>query len=150
MNNTSDNEQDLTSGCPTSAEDTLKAHSTRRRFARNAVVGGAVFLSLGNRSAWGVDDIDGTCMSTSILNSFTGAGFASMGPGHTDQYFLDHDVEKAQLVSSARSGDIPGYTTVESGSPSQTCIVTVEPDSDVTFEGPLGDNTARQQEVWRE
>lgn len=39
----------------------------RRRFSRNAIVGGGVLLSLGNRSAWGATL---GCMSVATINSF--------------------------------------------------------------------------------
>jgi hypothetical protein len=40
----------------------------RRRFSRNALVGSAVLMSLGNRSAWGGQIVDS--MSIPTLNSF--------------------------------------------------------------------------------
>ncbi len=46
--------------------------SSRRRFTRNALAGGAVMLSLGNRAAWGqmVDD----CLSEPTWNSWVNGG----------------------------------------------------------------------------
>lgn len=43
-------------------------NATRRRFSRNALAGGAVLLSLGNRPAFGGATLG--CMSVATINSF--------------------------------------------------------------------------------
>jgi hypothetical protein len=45
-------------------------NANRRRFSRNALVGSAVLLSLGNRSAWGGGGRSMGCMSLATINSF--------------------------------------------------------------------------------
>ena len=42
--------------------------TSRRKFARNALTGGAVIFSLGNRSAW-AQDTTSTCVETDLLVS---------------------------------------------------------------------------------
>lgn len=59
---------------PTEAAAAPVGGSSRRRFTRNTVVGSAVLLSLGNRTAWGARNNDGTCLSASLLASFVAAG----------------------------------------------------------------------------
>jgi len=49
------------------ASDREIPNPQRRRFARNALGGGAVMLSLGNRAAWGQTI---GCMSIATINSF--------------------------------------------------------------------------------
>ena len=66
-------------------EESGAANTNRRRFTRNAIVGSAVMLTLGNRAAWG----DGTggdapvqCVSTPTLLSYRafGENFSSAHP----------------------------------------------------------------------
>ena len=68
---------------PAQTDPAAENGTSRRRFTRNAVVGSAVLVSLGNRAAWGQDPGE-TCMSATILASFVANGnkFASMHPGH--------------------------------------------------------------------
>ena len=56
--------------------------SSRRRFTRNALVGGSVIVSLANRPAWGntltPDDL--RCVSAGLFHSFDTVGQVSLGP----------------------------------------------------------------------
>jgi hypothetical protein len=51
--------------------------TSRRRFSRNAIVGGAVMLSLGNRAAWATSS---ACLSPMLLQSYFNnvGGFTSV------------------------------------------------------------------------
>lgn len=60
-----DNFTDNNEGQPAMPE---RPEVTRRRFSRNALAGGAVLLSLGNRSAFGGTTLG--CMSVATINSF--------------------------------------------------------------------------------
>lgn len=51
------------------ADDEGKGIS-RRKFTRNALVGSAVLLTLGNRSAWGASSNTLMCLSTNLLVSY--------------------------------------------------------------------------------
>lgn len=64
-----DNETDAVGG-PLAPTGQLQ-DPNRRRFSRNALAGGAVLLSLGNRSAWGGQTMG--VMSLATLNSFNPA-----------------------------------------------------------------------------
>jgi len=82
--------------------------STRRRFSRNAVIGGAVLLSLGNRSAWGGSpDNTAGCMSVMTLNSFNPeeGHFISAPAGRPE-----HNEDLAAAIH--RIGNAPDYTGV--------------------------------------
>jgi hypothetical protein len=64
----------------------------RRRFTRNALVGSAVIVSLGNRAAWGYTGNNvGACMSGPTLASFATNGntFASFNPNHDETVAQD-------------------------------------------------------------
>jgi hypothetical protein len=81
--------------------------ATRRRFARNAIAGSAVLLSLGNRAAWGQDI---TCVSTPTFESFAANGTIgsyappldgkfNIGGGLTDDvYTKPQTYAKAKIV----------------------------------------------------
>ncbi len=113
MNNSSDRDQELQEGASPSAEHGVPPQSTRRRFTRNALMGSVVAVSLGNRTAWGVEH----CMSASILASYVAAGnmFASAQP--------DHDADLAAEIIRLR--DLGGSDGVNQlcPEPTQTCVV---------------------------
>jgi len=66
----------------------------RRSFSRKAIVGSAVLLSLGNRSAWGQANL---CMSVATINSFDPAAnmFVSAPSG---QLRPDHNPDLAREI----------------------------------------------------
>jgi hypothetical protein len=78
-----DSKGDENTAGSTSAPSVQLQDPQRRHFSRNALAGGAVLLSLGNRSAWG-QTVD--CMSLTTINSFnpTTGMFASAPAGRLD------------------------------------------------------------------
>jgi hypothetical protein len=58
--------------------------ATRRKFNRNAAVGSAVLLTLGNRVAWGTEQVvtDQECVSAA---TFASLGNASVGAAHASE-----------------------------------------------------------------
>ena len=78
---------------------------SRRRFTRNAAVGGTVLLSLANRAAWG-QDVPPECLSTDHWASYVdqgGAAVASATPGTADK------AEAARLIESADCQDYESF-----------------------------------------
>ena len=57
--------------------EAVSSRSSRRRFTRSAVVGGAVVLSLGNRAAWGNQVF---CVSATTMASFAANATSSISP----------------------------------------------------------------------
>lgn len=134
MDNSSDKEQKPASDRLLEDVSVQSPDTNRRRFARSAVVGSAVFLSLGNRAAWGIPSA-GTCMSVSILDSFTGNNnvFASAHPDHistdaSDILAVQNDVDHLKY---------PDLRVETSGTPPESCIVEVAYEPDNGFSGPL-------------
>lgn len=78
-----DNNGDKNSGGLEAAQTGQLQDPTRRRFSRSTLLGSAVLLSLGNRSAWGQTV---ACMSVTTINSFDPAlgMFASAPVGRPD------------------------------------------------------------------
>jgi len=58
---------------------------SRRRFTRNALAGGAVLLTLGNRSAWGGGPAVGACVSQNTYVSIAAGYVASQTTVHSDE-----------------------------------------------------------------
>jgi hypothetical protein len=86
LDKTSDKDQDLTTGSQESAEAYEASTTTRRRFARNAVVGGAVLATLGNRAAWGQTECnEDPCLSANAWASFNMNGWTSYIGGTDEQ-----------------------------------------------------------------
>jgi hypothetical protein len=58
--------------------------ATRRKFNRNAAVGSAVLLTLGNRVAWGTEQVvtEKECVSAA---TFASLGNASVGAAHASE-----------------------------------------------------------------
>ena len=57
--------------------EAVSSRSSRRRFTRSAVVGGAVVLSLGNRAAWSNQVF---CVSATTMASFAANATSSISP----------------------------------------------------------------------
>lgn len=76
-----------TQDCQAEKAPAAETGASRRRFARNAVLGSAVIFSLGNRAAWGTVHADDTCVSDSVLASFAANDLrvASARPGRTQE-----------------------------------------------------------------
>jgi hypothetical protein len=80
---------------------------SRRKFTRGATLGGAVLLTLGNRSAWSQEEM--LCVSTQNWNSFSRGG-VSLAPS-TDamqaelQRFEDQVFDNGGTDSTFISGD---------------------------------------------
>jgi len=75
------------------AESSADQGASRRRFTRNALIGGTVLLSLGNRAAW-ANAVPGECLSQEtwtsyVTNNYT---FASLQPGHGDRQMVADDI----------------------------------------------------------
>ena len=112
----------------------------RRRFTRNAIAGGAVMLSLGNRAAWGATN----CMSVATLNSFDpnangGMGaFASLPGGR-----VEHDPDLARRIH-----DIAGPPDYLGKSIDGTDYTCVDPDDSTGvcyFEDMMCDGTPQRK-----
>lgn len=70
LNTLNNSDQQITDHCDDSVDMATESPSiSRRKFTRNALLGGAVLLTLSNRSAWGVPK-DVMCISTNVLMSF--------------------------------------------------------------------------------
>jgi hypothetical protein len=68
LDNPTDNDLKSAAGIDPQANDAeLNAHEDRRKFTRNALVGGAVLFSLGNRPAWSQVD---QCISANTAASW--------------------------------------------------------------------------------
>ena len=85
--------------------------SSRRRFTRNALVGGSVIVSLANRPAWGntltPDDL--RCVSAGLFHSFDTVGQVSLGPAGTYKD-LKYDDYLNIIDSGGQDRDsFPGY-----------------------------------------
>ena len=83
----------------TDAED---KGTSRRKFTRNALVGSAVLLTLGNRSAWGADVVK-ACISTNVLVSYAN-GQASAVARH-EQEFQEYDAFHTDVTYEQEVGD---------------------------------------------
>jgi len=140
LDNTSEKKQDLTAELPASADEAPLSHATRRKFARNVVVGGAVFVSLGNRAAWGAPEPG--CMSVVAFDSFNNAtNFASFSePVKT----LGQDIIAVQ--SDTNHTLYPNLRVVDDGN--QICIVEVEGAAPVTTfsDSFSSDNLSRERD----
>lgn len=80
--------------------------ANRRRFSRNALVSGAVLLSLGNRSAWGGQSQVVGVMSLATLNSFNPTtGLFISTPAQTTR--AGHNVGLAKEIH--RIADPPNF-----------------------------------------
>mgnify|MGYP003703312193 CR=1 FL=1 len=91
MEGPTDNNSDLKTDGSEPAGAGQLPDANRRRFSRNAIMGSAVVLSLGNRAAWGQTI---GCMSVMTLESFNpDTGFASAHPGR-----LGHDEDLARQI----------------------------------------------------
>lgn len=96
-----------------------KIDQSRRRFSGAALAGGAVLLSLGNRSAWGggSSSVAG-CMSIMTLNSFhpeTGM-FTSAAAGADRP---EHNIDLAKRIHEI--GGAPEFLGRDRGSRWRTC-----------------------------
>ena len=102
----SDQEQGLTMESHISSEDCQVSTSTRRRFARNAVVGSAVLATLGNRAAWATECNDDPCLSMNAWASFKLNGWTSYIGGTEEQLCK---LEKAEFID--QQSDFPDSST---------------------------------------
>jgi len=109
--------------------DTQLPDPARRRFSRSAIVGSAVVLSLGNRAAWGKDQLVG-CMSLATIQSFnptggpTGGGAFVSAPNGRSQ----HNPGLAKQIHET-GGGYPGF--VGPPKPKKKDFYTIQdPDSD--------------------
>ena len=104
----SEKDRNDAAGAPQDAATEALQDPSRRRFSRGALAGGAVLLSLGNRSAWGnAPGFPIGCMSLTTLNSFnpqTGM-FVSAPSGAIRP---DHNENLAAELH--RIGDAPLFT----------------------------------------
>ena len=108
--------------------------SSRRRFTRNALVGGSVVLSLGNRSAWGQIGAPEGCLSVNHFASFD-TGIVSLGPNQPE-----NDAKYDDFMTILNRGVDPespeGYV----------CPQPLELQSfDTEFTGPLTTNRSQRQ-----
>ena len=113
LDSSPDMEPELTADGASVERGEQSPDSSRRRFTRNAVLGGAVLLSLGNRAAWGyTGNHVGECMSGPTLASFTlnGNQFASFNPAHDAE--LAQDI--VDLVNDNHS-NYPSHTACSDG-----------------------------------
>lgn len=112
LNNSSDNDNAMSSEDTSSAKAGRVSSTNRRRFTRNAIAGSAVILSLGNRSAWGAKVDPANCMSVATLNSFNpniAEGFASMPPDGKD----GHSKALAEDIHRITGDQPPGATAID-------------------------------------
>ena len=86
---------------------------TRRRFARQAIVGSTVLLSLGNRTAWGADWVTENCISQNTWLSYApGVGFASVNPGQVSKLTIAEDIDNGVSADRPKPPGLdipPGY-----------------------------------------
>jgi hypothetical protein len=131
LDSSSDNEHNAVTDSLVPAEEPRPPSATRRRFAKNAIVGSAVLLSLGNRTAWG-RAVPEECLSMTTWDSFTDGGFAfaSYDPNNASQ---SDKLTKANKIVADGLDDtsFPGYA----------CPVAQEPDN-IKF----GDKMSRQRD----
>lgn len=110
-----------------------QAGASRRNFTRRAVAGSAVFLSLGNRAAWGaVTDPANQCLSVNHYLSYNPAGgnfgIASVHPENvTPNGTSKDDIARA----------IDTYGIDEESPTGYYCPNTPEATSTSLFDGPL-------------
>jgi hypothetical protein len=134
-----DNQNDATVGLPPEEEEREEVMATsassRRRFAKNAAVGGAVFLTLGNRAAWG-QSVDIACMSVNTLNSLSSPNYLISGPGRRqkdDDYELltQNNYGCDPFVNETTECTTDGYRIerrpADPGYSPQNCLVYEEP-----------------------
>jgi hypothetical protein len=149
LDNTSDKTQDLSLEHESSAEDAPLTDANRRRFARNALVGGTVLLSLGNRSAW-AQNVAGPCMSATLWASYTDAGykFLSQHPGHDTGGWVDYDefnkCTTAQCAADKMDsrGSSTGFHIDDTGN--QVCVVADQPAGSII--APNSNKMSRQRD----
>ncbi len=67
----------------TEGDENQPSLQSRRRFARNALAGSAVLLTLGNRSAWGTDPA--VCVSANTYVSIAAGYVASQTTVHSTE-----------------------------------------------------------------
>lgn len=106
----------------------VDSSQSRRRFTRQAVVGGAVVFSLANRSAWSSDTQGDNCISKGFWDSFAAPGYVeSIAPGNLN-------LEKqATLDKAYRIQDLGGsedYELVDDGE--QVCAVPLTDSDDAS------------------
>ena len=117
------------------ARPSSSADPGRRRFSRNALAGGAVLASLGNRSAWGQAVVG--CMSVATIASFNPAtGMFVSAPGGRPE----HDEALAAEIHQV-SGPFDGdYFGTGVGTDGQTVYSTCQDPNDLDgvclVEGP--------------
>ena len=144
MDSSSDNDKDVLVAGPAQAEGTQAPDATRRRFARNAVIGSAVILSLGNRATWS-QDIVGPCISNSIWDSFVmGNNMISAHPGHDDDPNVEPGCDAECIVNEIYSKGAQDGFDIARGD-KETCVVTAPPE-------PLSfgsDRSLRQRDRFR-
>ncbi len=79
MNNDNESTTPVSGEPAANGEAPSAANRSRRHFARSAVAGGAVLLTLGNRGAWGVSGTakpgNQLCISQNTWESFVSADF---------------------------------------------------------------------------
>ena len=111
MDHLTDKNHDTNATVDQSATQGAPVDPNRRRFSRNALTGGAVLLSLGNRAAWGAQTQVMGVMSLATLNSFNPATglFISAPTGSTAVRTVKpaHNVELAKEIH--RISSPPAY-----------------------------------------
>ena len=100
MSTKKDFEQEMTSSDEVLVpKDSESKGTSRRKFTRNALVGGAVLLTLSNRSAWGATIT--TCISTNLLVSYANGQASALN--NSDQqleinnYYNNYNGEKEYI-----------------------------------------------------
>ena len=85
--------------------------SSRRRFTRNALVGGSVIVSLANRPAWGntapPDNL--RCVSDALFHSFDTAMQVSLGPAGSYKDLKYEDYRNIITSGGQDRDSFPGY-----------------------------------------
>lgn len=108
------------------ADDEGKGIS-RRKFTRNALVGSAVLLTLGNRSAWGASSNTLMCISTNMLVSYEN-GMASALNGTPQEADINNFITTRNNFDgnssvdrgiSYRTGDV---VEIETETGAETCF----------------------------
>lgn len=111
----------------TSVQQASLPHPGRRRFSQTALAGGAVLLSLGNRSAWGQTVVG--CMSVTTLSSFNpDTGMFVSAPGGRPEH---NETLAAEIhhISAPNDGDY--FATNITGTDGETIYSTCQDSSDL-------------------
>ena len=113
MDTNSENSKPSEASEPRIRPNSAGLDASRRRFARNALMGGAVLASLGNRAAWG-QAIQGECISANVFYSLSPIGgglrFASLSPAKQEWSAKIQRMEADVLNPSDMVGTYAGYT----------------------------------------